>query len=222
MTRARQRAAPAQPLAVAAEPRRRRPRPSASESSCSTDCDRGQRARRTGPTARASAGSRPAEIRMSALRISPVRGIDVGRADGVDRAVGRGPAHGGIAGVGRAPGAVVGRVEHPDRVAEAGVLERAVPLEDAGPHEGPPLDRDGAVDVVGDRLDRLAQGRARILLLEPPAVHVADEEALRGVAREVLDGGDEVADPVVGQARAHRRRPGARAASSGSPIGIER
>ena len=162
-----------------------------------------------------------AEIRMSALRISPGARIHVGGSDGVDRAVGGGPAHGRVARVRRAVDRVVGGVEHLDGAAVAGVLEGAVPLQDPGPHVGPPLERDRLVDVVGDGAHRLAHG-ARRLLLQPPPVHVADEEALRGVAGEILERRDEVPHPLIGVARPHRRRPAARAASSARPTGTER
>src|SRR5205809_1105852 len=95
-----------------------------------------------------------------------------------------------------APQRVVRGVQHLDGVADARLLERPVPLENAVPHVGSPFDGDGAVEIVRDRLHGIAHGGARVLLLEPPAVHVANEEAFGGIAREVLHGRDEVADPV--------------------------
>ena len=130
--------------------------------------------------------------------------VHVGGADGVDRPVGHGPADGRVARVGRAVDRIVGSVERLHGAAEARLLEGAVPLQDAGADVGPPFERHAVIDVEGDRADRLARRGARLTLFQPPPVHVAHEEALRGVPGEILEGGDEVSHPLVGVARPHR------------------
>ncbi len=131
--------------------------------------------------------------------------VDVGGTDRVHRPIGGGPADGGVPRVRRAPGTVLGSIEDLDRVPEAGIQKRPVPLEDPRPHVRAPLDRHRAIDVVGDRTNRLADGGGRILLFQPPAVHVADEEVVGRIAGKVLEGRDEIADPFIREARAHRR-----------------
>ena len=125
-----------------------------------------------------------------------------GRPDGAVARLVRGvPAQRGVAdvfGIG-----AVGQRQRADRVAEAGPLERLVPRLDTGRHVLAQVRRHRAVDVVGDRLARLAQPAARRAgALQPPAVHVAREE--RGaVAREVLVHRHEVAHAVVAHPRRH-------------------
>jgi hypothetical protein len=82
-------------------------------------------------------------------------------------------------------------------LAEARGLERLVPTFDSLTNPAPVLLGHGTVDVVDDGLDRLRDGGAVVALLEPPAVHVADEAVLLLVTAEVLLCGDEVAHAVA-------------------------
>ena len=95
---------------------------------------------------------------------------------------------------------------HLDGVAEADLLERLVPFQDALADVGPVLVRHRLLDPEDDLLLRGRQlvGVLRVDRLgplQPPAVDVADEGGVLAVGAEVLDDAEEVADAVVGQAR---------------------
>ena len=106
-----------------------------------------------------------------------------------------------------APVGVVGRVPGHDGVAEAGALERRLPVHHPLLQVRHPLGRRGRVDVVDDRLDRvhqLAPGeRLRVAGLQTPAGY----EALRDgslLVEPVVDlAGAEEADPLVAEPRFH-------------------
>src|SRR5439155_25641146 len=96
--------------------------------------------------------------------------------------------------------ALGGRVLADDGVLEAGLLERRAPVLDALLHVGPPFLRHLATEVEDDRLDRLGDFLARILLLHAEARDVLaafHPAAPRGI---VLERAGEVADSRVGVA----------------------
>ena len=92
----------------------------------------------------------------------------------------------------------------PDGIEEADPLERLVPFQDAGLHRVAILLRNVAIEPVDDGPLRLGQRRARILLLEPPAVHQVDLREGCQVGAVVPFAGHEMTDAIVGDARMHR------------------
>src|SRR5688500_9770848 len=98
--------------------------------------------------------------------------------------MGRGPAYRRVARVFGVPEGVIRSIQYLDRISKARVLEGAVPLQYPCADPWPPLGGHGAIDIVDDRLDWLTDRGVGVALLQPPAVHVANEEALGCVARE--------------------------------------
>ena len=111
------------------------------------------------------------------------------------------PAEGVVIHILRIPVGLVGLLADFDGAGEAGLLEGFVPGLDPLTDRLPVAERDRLLDPKHDRLLRRRDRGRGISLLEVPAVDVADEAVLVDILREVLEGGDEVADPVVGEAR---------------------
>ena len=121
-----------------------------------------------------------------------------------EAAVGGDPAEGVVVDVLRIEVLVL-LLAHLDGVAEADLLERLVPFQDALADGGAILVRHRLLDPEDDLLLR---GRQLVLVLrigvgplQPPAIDVAEERGVAVVGAEVLDDAEEVADAVVGQAR---------------------
>ena len=85
-----------------------------------------------------------------------------------------------------------------DRVLEADLLERLVPLADALLDVGAVLDRHGVLDVPDDLLPGRRELGVGVGLLQPPAIDHADEVGIGVGDAEVLGRAQEVADAVVG------------------------
>ena len=142
---------------------------------------------------------------MSASRISPVRGSTwrgptppkTGRAVGIHRIDAWRVSK-------RLEIGVVGLDLGLQRVLEARLLERLVPFEHAVDDRLPILVGDVAVDPENDRFLGFRERGRRILFLEPPALDQVDLGRQRGVVAVVEALLHEVADAVVGDARAHR------------------
>ena len=130
--------------------------------------------------------------------------VDLARSDAAeDRPRGRHPADRRMARVERLEIGVVGLDLRLHRILEAGFLERLVPLEHAVDDRLAILVRDVAVDPEHDRLLGFRQRRRRILFLEAPALDQVDLGRERRVVAVVEALLHEVADAVVGDARAH-------------------
>src|SRR5205085_5212013 len=128
--------------------------------------------------------------------------IDVARADRAERRRRvRHPADRGAAEVERVEVGALRLHLDPDRVLEADLLERLVPLEHAGRDRRAVLDRDRPVEPEDDRLDGLGERRVRVLLLEPPAIDEALARRALPVVAAVAAAALDVAD-ARGAARA--------------------
>ena len=129
--------------------------------------------------------------------------IDMRRPDGPERRRGRRqPSHRRVLRLAEIEVRVIRLLQDDDRVLEANLLERLVPLEDALTDRLAVLFRNLVREPERDRLDRLGQRGVRVLLLEPPALHVeAHRRELRVIA-EVDLRRVEVTDARVSQTRA--------------------
>ncbi len=132
--------------------------------------------------------------------------VDLARPDAAERRTRRRePAHRRVPRIERVPVGVVGLHLRLDGIAVADALERLVPFEDALDHRRAVALGNVAVEPEHDRLHGLRQRRARILLLEPPALDVVHARRQRVVVRVIETRTGEVADAIVRRARGHRR-----------------
>ena len=131
--------------------------------------------------------------------------VDLAGPDGTERRrrVGH-PADRRHADVERVEIGIVGLRLDDDRVLEADALEGVVPHQDALGDGVAVLQRDRAIEPEGDRLDRLRQGSARVLLLQAPAIDLMAARRARQIVAEVLHHGVEVTDARIRPARPHR------------------
>ena len=175
--------------------------------------------RRRGPTGRRRAGQEgvlllpvpdPARVEdhvavdhLAGQRVGPQARHGIGH-------VGRDPAEGAVVDV-LGVELVAPFLLPADRqgVADADLLERLVPLEDARLDERPVLVRDRALDVPDELLLGGRELGLVVRLLDPPAVDLADEVRVGVVRAEVLA-------TRSGSGRRGRRRSGAGSPSSGS------
>jgi hypothetical protein len=107
-----------------------------------------------------------------------------------------------VAQIGRVPARVLRPVEDAEGVADADLLEGAVPPEGRVAQERPPLHRHAVVDIEGDRLDRRRHRLRRVGRADVPALgEMAERGVLAVDVRVVLVREVEGPDPLVAEAR---------------------